>query len=476
MGELKNKTLKGFAWSTIQSLASTGISFFFMIFMTRLLAPKDYGMIGMVGVFMAVAGAFVECGFGQALIRRQNRTAVDESTVFYFNITASIVCYIILFLIAPFISSFYKMPELTIILRILALTLVIGSLSSVHVLMYKIEMNFKVPSLINLISGILTGCVGVYIASLGKGVWALVAQQLMSATFITIAYWTVSKWRPIRAFSVQAFREMFSFGSRLLGSRLLNVFYANISPMVIGRYYSAADLGLSSKGSSLAGFPAGILQSNILTVTYPALCKLQTDKESLALIYRKFIRASSFVLFPIMTCLAVVATPLMIFLFGEKWAESGVYMALACFPWMIVPAQCLNFNLLQVVGRSDLVLRLEIITKIMGVTMLCITLPISIKAMFYGTIVNTVLCLIINITYITKFVGMSAKDQFVDILRSAILAFAIGIVVYIGLYFVEGDFLKILIGSLTYFLLFGGIAVFIRMKEFHEIIDVFKRK
>lgn len=476
MGDLKDKTRKGFAWKTIHTFATTGIQFFFMIFMTRLLSPSDYGMIGMLAVFIAFANAFVECGFGQALIRRQNRTSLDESTVFYFNIAASIICYFFLFCCSPLISRFYNMPVLSDILRMTGLTLVICSTYSVQSLLFSIKLDFKTQAAVNLTSVFVSGLVGLYLAYSGFGVWSLVWQQLLAAGINAIFYWVVSSWRPIWGFSVIAFKEMFSFGSKLLGSRLLNIVYANISTIFIGKYYTAADLGLYSKGNSIASFPSSTMFSVVSTVTYPTLCKLQSDRESLITVYRKFVRNSAYILFPIMTILAVVAVPLMRLLFGNSWTESGIYMSLACYPLMIVPTQCLNFNLLQVIGRSDLVLRLEIITKIMGVTMLAITLPISIYAMCYGTIINTTLCLILNIWYISKNFKIPIKDQFYDIIKSMMLSLLTGVVSFFAVMLIDADLLKIITGGFVGAFFYLFFSVVFRFKEIYELKDFIRKK
>lgn len=474
MGELKQKAVKGVAWNSIRSLCSTGINFIFMIFMTRLLTPDDYGMVGMLAVFTTIASAFIDCGFGQAIVRKQDRTVLDESTVYFFSIGASILCYLVIFLIAPWVGAFYEMPDLVLILRVMSLSLVVSSLYSVQALQYQIKLNFKTPSLIALSCNVFSGIVGLTLAYYGFGVWALVWQQLLSATFTAIVFIFVSEWHPIWGFSIKSFREMFAFGSNLLGARMLNIVYANISPVFIGKAYSAADLGLLSKGHSIAGFPANTIFGVLYTVSYPLLCKLQSDRKTLAEIYRRCIRVSSFVIFPVMTTLMVIGIPLMVFMFGDQWEESGKFLMLCCYPWMIVPVQSLNLCLLQVLGRSDLTLKLEIVGKILGVTMLVVCLPISIYAMCYGSIIVVSLCFFVNTHYTSDFIDLTLGQQMVDVGRSLGLSAVTGIVSYFIMTQFMSNLIQIIVGILSCIVIYLGFAFIFRMRELKELIDFVK--
>lgn len=476
MGELKTKAVKGTYWNAAQTLGNKVLSFFFLLLMTRLLLPSDYGMVGMLTVFMLVADAFISCGFGQAIVRKQNRTPLDESTVYYFSIAASIVCYIIIFLIAPRVGDFYNMPELIPILRVMGLKLIIGSLSSMQLLVYSIELDFKTPSLINITSHLLSGLVGVYLAYTGYGVWALVWQQLTLTIFTSLFFIVVSKWKPIWGFSWGSFKEMFSFGSKLLGTRLLNVVYANLSIVFIGKAYSAVDLGLYSKGREMASYPSDTLSGIINNVSYPLLCKLQDDKEKLTLVYRKLIRVVSFLLSPIMILAGVMGELMMTTLFGDKWTDSGFYLSLSCYPYAIVPVQFMNLTLLQVVGRTDLVFRLEVIGKILGVVMLIITLPISIEAMCYGVMITTSLCFFINTHYTSKFIDLTVTQQLVDLFRPMLYSALMGVIVYAITFSFSKGFIPLIMGTFVGLGLYIGLAALFRIQEFQDCLDIIKKK
>lgn len=476
MGELKKKALHGAIWNTIQSLSNKGLSFLFLILMTRLLTPEDYGMVGMLAVFMVIADAFIDCGFGQAIVRKLNRTVLDESTVFYFNIVASTCCYLLLFAIAPIVADFYQMPDLCPLLRVLGLRLIIGAFATIHVLKYSIGLNFKTPSFVNISANLLSGVFGLWMAYTGYGVWALAGQQVSRQLFLAIIYNVVSRWRPIWGFSWETFREMFSFGSKLLGQRLLNAIYSNISVIFIGKAYSAVDLGLYSKGNEMADYPSGTAYGVINTVSYPLLCQLQNDRDRLTLAYRKLVRVVAFVVCPIMTFIFFFATPLMVSVLGEQWEKSGWYLMLLCYPYMFIPLLCLNQTLLQVVGRTDLILRLEIISKMLGVTMLSICLPISIDAMCFGAIINTVLCYFLNTYYTSRFIDLTLRQQFGDLVRSLLYSALIGGIAYMSTMGIDNLWFKIIIGLSVGCVLYVGIAAICRMREFGECIDLIKNR
>ena len=476
MGELKDKAVKGIAWNTIQSLTNKSISFLFLIIMARLLLPDDYGMVGLLAVFISISEAFIDCGFGQAIIRKQNRTIVDESTVYFFSIIASCICYGIIFLIAPLVANFYKMPELCPLMRFLGLKIIIASFSSMQLLKYTIELNFKIPAIIRVVSNLLSGAIGIYFASSGYGPWALAIQQVLLASFTTLLYLIICKWRPIIKFSMDSFKEMFSFGSKLLGARLLNIVYANISTIFIGKAYSSKELGLYSKGQEMAAYPSDILSGIVTTVSYPLLCTLQDNRERLTQSYRRIIRTIGFVVYPVMTLVAVLAQPIILTLFGENWAETAVYMALLCYPYMIVPICSANFSLLQVAGRSDLVLRLEIITKIMGTIMLLITLPISVKAMCIGTIVNVSLCLLVNTYYTSRFIDLTQWEQILDLVQPFLMCIVMGILVFISVYFITNDIIKLIVGVPLGFLFYFGTAYISKSSELQMCLELIKQK
>jgi O-antigen/teichoic acid export membrane protein len=310
MESLQNKTVSGVIWRLSQTFFSSGLSFLFALFLTRMLSPSDYGLIGMLMVFITLSQAFIDCGFGQALIRKENRTTVDESTVFYFNLGASLICYGILFVIAPWVADFYNMPILCQLLRVLGLNVILGALSAIQGLLYTIKLDFRTPMLVAFVSNMIAGSIALFMAYQGYGVWSLVAQQLLRTLSITLIYYAISSWRPILAFSRDTFHEMFSFGVNILGSSILNTMYNQINKMVIGKFYSAADLGMYAKSEELLAFPCNTIYSTLSSVSYPVLCRMQSDKERLTSVYQRFVGVISFFVTPIMALMGVFSRDL----------------------------------------------------------------------------------------------------------------------------------------------------------------------
>ena len=279
---LKSKAAKGILWSSFERFSVQGVQFFIMIIMARLLTPEDYGLIGMLTIFLAVAQSLIDSGFSQALIRKQDRTEIDNSTVFYFNIAVSLSLYILFFILAPYVSDFYNIPELTSIMRVISLGVVINSLAVVQRAQYTINIDFKTQAKASFTAAIFSGCVGMALAYAGFGAWALVVQQLLNLSINTVMLWYYSRWRPLLCYSWQSFHELFAFGSKLLLSGLLDTIYRNIYPIVIGKLFSASSLGHYTRAHQFSEFPSSNITGIIKRVTYPVLCSIQNDDERLS--------------------------------------------------------------------------------------------------------------------------------------------------------------------------------------------------
>ena len=298
MSSLKDKTVKGVIWSAVDRFSAQGIQFVFSILIARLLVPEDYGVIAMLNIFLAVSQTFIDSGFGTALIRKIDRTETEFSTVFYFNIAVAVFFYLGLFFAAPAIANFYNTPLLVPVTRVTAINLVIGSLSGIHNAKLSIAIDFKSRAKISIVSAVLTGAVGLWMAYSGYGVWALVVQTVFAGIIRTIMLWIIVKWYPKLVFSWQSFKEMFSFGSKLLASGLLDTIYNNIYPLVIGKVFSPTTLGVYSKANSLAQFPSSNITSVLQSVTFPVLSTIQNEEDRLAAAYKRFLRIAAFVVFP----------------------------------------------------------------------------------------------------------------------------------------------------------------------------------
>ena len=408
---LRSKTLHGAIWTLLERLGTQVVSFVITIVLARLLTPTDYGVIGMLGVFISISGLFIDCGFGSALIRKKERTDEDFSTVFWFNLAVSIICYIILFFAAPYIARYYHMPVLTSILRVIGLNLIIQALYTIQITRLTAAVNFKPQAKVAVSSCVFSGLVGITLAYFGFGPWALVGQSMFAAIFSGSLYWIFSGWRPAFAFSVPAFKELFGFSSKIVAAGLLHTIYTNISPLIIGRKYTAADLGFYSRADSLAQLPGGIFQGTLGRVVFPVLASIQDDEQRLRATYNKYLRLMTSIVAPSMLLLAACSEPVIAMLIGEKWLPCVPYLQLLAIGWMIDPIILVNLNILYVKGRSDIVLKLEIIKKAIAIAIVVTAVQYGVLWLSVGRVIYGYIALGLNLHYCGPFIGMSFWRQ-----------------------------------------------------------------
>lgn len=417
MGELKEKTLSGVKWNAIGRFSTQGVSFVISVLLARILSPSDYGVIGMIGIFLAISQTFIDSGFGSALIRKKDCTDTDYSTAFYFNVVVGIVCYLILFFCAPFIANFFDTPILKDIVRVLSINLFLGSLTIVQGAKLTAAVDFKSQAKIGLAATIVSGCVGLGMAYSGYGVWSLVYQSVSSSVVRTLLLWIVTKWRPLRTFSKQSFKYLFGFGSKILSASLLHTIYSNLTTILIGKFYTPKDLGYYSRGESLAQLPSTNITGILSSVTYPILSKIQDDDDRLIQVYRKYIRITSMVIFFGMFLMAALAEPLITTLFTDKWENSIIYLQIFCFTYMFDHICSLNLNILYVKGRSDLVLRLEVIKKTISISLIVAAIPFGVLAICIARALYTQIAIIINTYYTGKLFGLGYFAQVKDFIK-----------------------------------------------------------
>lgn len=411
---LKTDTLKGVKWSALEKFSLQGIQFIIGLILARLLTPTDFGTVGMLAIFISISQTFVDGGFSNALIRKIDRTETDYSTAFYFNIIVGLVCYGILFLLSPYIAKFFNTPILSELLKVLSISIFINSLTVVQIAKLSVEINFKAQALATLISVILSGSIGIALAYKGYGVWALAWQTVLNTLFKSIILWYQSKWKPIIAFSMNSFKNLFSYGSKLLTSNLIGTVYEHMTTIAIGKFYTAKDLGFYSRGQQFAHLPSTAITDVLGRVTFPILAKLQNEDDKLIQVYRKYIQTTSMIIFFLLTLLAAIAKPLIIFLLTEKWSDAILFLQIFCFAFMFEHISKLNLNLLQVKGRSDLYLRLEIIKKIIAFSILAISIPFGVLIICISKILNGQLALFINTYYTGKLFNLGYIKQITD--------------------------------------------------------------
>ncbi|MEA4967220.1 MAG: lipopolysaccharide biosynthesis protein [Bacteroidaceae bacterium] len=476
---LKNKTVKGVFWSSIERFSVQGVQFIIQIIIARILLPSDYGLIGMLTIFLAVSQSLIDSGFSNALIRKQNCSDTDYSTVFYFNIIVGILLYGVLYILAPFIASFYRTSELINITRVVAITLFINSLTVVQRAKLTRNVDFKTQTKASLTAAIVSGIIAIIMAYSHYGVWALVIQSVLNGLITMILLWILSKWIPRNVFSRQSFKEMFSFGSKLLVSGLIDTLYRNLFTLIIGKQFNKADLGYYTRADQFAQLPSSNLTGIFGRVTYPILSTLQNDDKRLEEVYRKYLRLSAFGIFPLMTGLAALASPLIILLLTEKWAGVVILLQIICFSYMWYPIHAINLNLLQVKGRSDLFLRLEIMKKGIGIAMLFITVPIGINAMCIGSIATSIIALIINTHYTGKLINVDFLKQMKDLFPILLYALSMYLVISFSIKWIESDVIKLIVGfsiGVFYYFLIAYFTNSPELKAFYSLIYEYNNK
>ncbi|MDE6342750.1 MAG: lipopolysaccharide biosynthesis protein [Muribaculaceae bacterium] len=403
-------------WTGIDRLGTQLIQFVIGILIARVLLPSDYGLIGMLAIFMGVAQTFLDSGFANALIQKKDRNTLDYSTVFYFSIVIGVILYLILYVAAPWIADFYSQPILTQITRVYMLTLVINGLAIVHTAKMTIDLDFRSQAVISIVSIICSGGLGIWMAYSGYGVWALVWQGICLASVRMILSWIFCRWLPLLRFSLQSFRKLFSFGSKLLGSSLINRVSSNLSTIIIGKVFHSAELGFFTRANQFCVLPTTTITNIVLKVNFPILSQLQDDDARLLEAYKTLLRTPVWLLYPILFGIAALARPLILTLLGENWLGSASLIPILAFGSLWDPLTHINLNLLYVKGRSDLVLKLELIKKPIAFVMLLSAIPFGIIGMCISIALYSFIAFCFNCHYTGKMLGYGFGKQVREIL------------------------------------------------------------
>jgi teichuronic acid exporter len=477
MSSLKQKTVSGLLWSFIDNFSKLGLTFVIGIILARLLDPREFGLIGMITIFIALSQSLVDSGFTQALIRKKDCTQADYSTVFYFNLFVGIILYTVLFFYAGAISRFFDEPQLLLIVQVVGLSIIVNAFTIVQRARLIKAINFKLQTKISIIASMSSGIIGIMMAYSGYGVWSLVFKTLLGFTITSLLLWIWNKWKPSFEFSRNSFKEMFSFGYKLLISGLIDTAYQNIYLLVIGKYFSAAELGFYTRADQFSNLPSQNITSVIQRVSYPVLAEIQHDIPRLKTAYQKIIKSTMLITFVSMIILAVVAKPLVLTLIGEKWLPSVIYLQLLSFGGMLYPLHAINLNMLNVQGRSDLFLRLEIIKKILAIPVIVVGVLLGIKAMIVGMIIISMIAFFLNSYYSGQHIGYSSMQQLKDILPSFILAIFIGSITYlIGSLLILPNYLILIIQLIAGGGFFILITELFKMQDYLFVKEIFLDK
>ena len=457
-----------------ERVGSQGIAFIVGLILARLLTPSDYGLVSMLTIFIAVAGVFVQSGLGTALVQKKGVDEQDYSSVFYLSLLIAIIMYILLFAVAPFISDFYRMPQITSLLRINALILIPGAFNSIQNAKLVKEMQFKKMLFCNLGAVLISGFIGVFMAFQGYGAWALVGQQIAGALSICVIMLFAVKWKPKLVFSFAKVKTLFSFGWKLLVSGLLDTLYINLQSLVIGKKFSAATLGYYNRGRSFPELVMTNVNGSINAVMLPAYSAEQDDKKRLKVMMRRSIMTSSFFVLPAMAGLAAVAKPLVLLLLTEKWLPAVPFLQLSCIIYAFWPIHTANLQAINAMGRSDIFLKLEIIKKTFGVIILIITVFYfdSVMAILIGSILTVPISMFLNAYPNDKLLNYNISEQVKDILPSLGISLAMGVLVWCVSLLHLGAALTLVIQLVLGALIYVTAAKMLKIEAYSYIRDI----
>lgn len=473
---LKVQVLSSLIWKFSERMGVQGAQFVIQIVLARLLSPKDYGVIAIIMIFIALANVFIQSGFSTALIQKKDTDELDYSSVFYLSLGLAGVLYIVLYLCAPMIANFYKMNELINILRVLSLTLFLGAFNSIQNVFIAKNLDFKKQFFSSLIGIICSGVLGIVLAYKGFGVWTLVYQQLMNQLLICLVLFIIVKWRPKFLFSLKRIKKLFVFGSKLLLSALLDTLYMNLTSLVIGKFYSPAMLGYYNRGNQFPQLIVSNFNGAIQSVMFPTLSAEQHNKIRVKEIVRRSIVTSSYIIFPLMIGLIAVSEPLIKLLLTDKWLDCIPYLRIFCLSYALWPIHTANLQAINAIGRSDIFLKLEIIKKIVGLIILIISLKYGAFAIAIGVLISGVLASFINGYPNKKILDYGYVEQMKDVLPSLILSLIMGITIMILSKFNLSDLSLILSQILVGIVIYLGLSYSLKLECFMYILKTLKRK
>lgn len=467
---LKQRAVSGVAWSSFHKFSIVFLGFISGIVLARLLTPHDYGVIGMLTIFLSLSNTLIDGGFGSALIQKKNPTNEDYSTILYWNIGFSIFLYGVLYIGAPFIARFYNLTLLTDVLRVQGLIIIINAARIVQRTQLRKQLMFKKIAIINCSANAVALLVTIYLAWKKWGVWALVFQQLLVGVLTTLLYWFTSKWKPLWAFSKQSFKELFNFGGFILLSNLFNTFCNNIQGLLIGKVFNASILGYYTKAQRTESYSSTLISSVLDQVSYPVLSEAQNDKSRMIRVLRQFVGTSAFITFPLMMLLILLAKPIFLFLYSERWISSVPYFQILCLAGIAVCLQNVNYYAVAALGKSKVLLRWTFIKRLLGLLLIVIGLLLyGMYGLLIGSVIASWTIYIINAYLASKYVGYTLRLQFFDLLPIIVIS----LIAFVVSYSIEYVSIKIIfIKYIIQFVIFVGVYIsissFLKIKSLDD--------
>lgn len=472
---LKSQTKKGLYWKFAEQLAHYGIQFIIGIAMARMLSPTDYGISAIPAVFLAISGIFISGGFSSALVRKPELKEEDLSTAYIYSMSVGCFCYLLLFIASPWIADFYETPVLKSLIRVTALSFIYGPIGTPQGVLLKRRLDFKTPAKISVFIKLLSGVIGVTMAYSGYGVWALIISGLIAGFTGQIITISIVRWYPKTGWSKESFRYLWDYGNKIMASSLINTVYGNITPVIVGKFFSMAELGVYNRARGYASLPSSHLHGVVNSVSFPVLSKIQNDNERLINNYRRMIKVSGFITFPLMMLLSALARPLIITMITAKWEACIILLQIICFSLMWYPIHALNLNILQIKGRSDLFLKLEIIKKIFGLFVMGVSLPFGLIVFCSAQVVSSIISLYINTWYTGKLYGFGFKKQMKDLTPILLLGLLMFVAVVGITHIINNMMLQILIGGIVGFIIYIGGAHLLKLDSLKDVQYLLRR-
>jgi teichuronic acid exporter len=476
---LRKEAISGFMWTLAQQFSGQIIGFAVSIILARLILPEEFGLIGMIAIFMGIGSTFISSGLTQSLIRSKDATDLDFSTVFYFNLVVGILMYVLVFISAPYIALFFEQPSLILLIKVYCTIFIIQAIGAVQITRLTKKMDFKTQLKINLPSLIIGSIVGISMALSGYGVWSLVWSAIVQSLAANIQVWFWSKWRPLWKFDKTLFVQHWKYGYKLLLSGLLNSVFSNIYPLIIGKYFLPSQVGFYQRANNLKDLPVTNISNALNKVTFPLFAKIQDENQRLKDIYKKIMQVVVFVISPILFLMAALGEPLFRFLFTETWLPAVPYFQILCLSGVLYPIHSYNLNILTVKGLSGLFLRLEVIKKILLVILLFFGFQFGIYGLLIASVLGSVLALFVNSYFTGKYIDYGVWSQFGDLLPIITTSLSVGI----GIYFLDQkaigylpDILRLLIGGILGVGLFLALSNLLKLQALKEIRLLIQKK
>ena len=466
-------------WTSISKFSAIGIRFISGIVLARLLKPEDYGCIGMLSIFMVVAGSFVDCGFASALIQKKRPTQEDYSTIFFFNMAMSSLMYVILFLCAPAISRFYKISLLSSVLRVQGLLLIINALSSIQINQLKKTFRFKKMTIVSLITSVTSLVICIFMAYKGFGVWALVTMNLFGGIIPAVIYWSTNKWFPLLVFSKDSFRELFQFGGFMFLTHIINQFGAKISQLLIGKIYSPAVLGYYTKAVTTEGLASRSISSVLTQITYPLYAEVQDDRNLLGNMIKRLTQTIAYITFPLLSLLLIIAKPVFLLLYSERWLPSVPYFQFLCICGIITCLQAVNTQSIAAIGKSRVMFGWTLLKRFLGSTLVVGGLLLwGMKGLLVGYLLYTCFCYLVNIGLVSKYIGYKWQKQLLDLLPTGAAVLVISLITYfsIRMLHLNNVYLDGLLKGIVFIVLFLGWSLAFKPDSYQYALSLVPSK